>query len=308
MKIVFVGHPFHQWSKSSNFFIAELLKESEVLEFFPTIEDYPYFLKELRRINPDLVIVWQLDVVVEFIPKIFPIVFVPMLDSLIHANASYWIRLSERVKFLCFSKTVYRYLEFLGIRNSIEIQYWLPPIFNVNDKPKEKLYAYFWERDPNQVSESDARLIADKFSLDLVCRRALDLSDRNFDISDVFEKQKHIENLRNATIYIAPRNYEGIGISFLEAISFQVPVVARNLPTASEYIENGITGFLYGNGLSIKLESFGVVQDNLYRKSVIGHSAWLEKISKVIDWLPSDLQKRKRSIGRSHHSLSRFIL
>ena len=48
-----------------------------------------------------------------------------------------------------------------------------------------------------------------------------------------------------AAFYIAPRVYEGIGMSFLEAMARGRCVVAADHPTMNEYIEHGKTGFLF---------------------------------------------------------------
>jgi hypothetical protein len=308
MRIAFIGHPFHQWSKSSEFFIEELSKKNEVHRFFPSISEYEVFLEDFRKIDAELVVVWQVDSVIEILPKGLPMVFVPMLDSLIHANSSYWLRLADKVKFLCFSTTVFRYLRHLGIRSCMEIQYWLPPIDNLDRQTDENLYAYFWERDPNQVSEADAKIIADKFSLELVTRKAPDILERSYSHADTIEKRKHVEKLKNASLFIAPRNFEGIGMSFLEAMSYQVPVAAKNLPSANEYIKNGASGFLYGKGESINLTNLSVVRENLYFENLAGHNSWCEKIPAIIDWLPSELDRRSRISLYSRKPLSRFIL
>ena len=54
--------------------------------------------------------------------------------------------------------------------------------------------------------------------------------------------------LRRAGIYFAPRLYEGIGISFLEAMAMGKAVVAPDNPTMNEYVTHNVNGFLYKPG------------------------------------------------------------
>ena len=51
--------------------------------------------------------------------------------------------------------------------------------------------------------------------------------------------------MRRAGIYFAPRLYEGIGMSFLEAMAMGKAVVAPDNPTMNEYLKHDVNGFLY---------------------------------------------------------------
>ena len=52
-------------------------------------------------------------------------------------------------------------------------------------------------------------------------------------------------DMLKSTIYIASRPYEGIGMSFLEAMADGRCVVAHDNTTHNEYIEHGKNGFLF---------------------------------------------------------------
>lgn len=51
--------------------------------------------------------------------------------------------------------------------------------------------------------------------------------------------------IQKSALYFAPRKYEGIGMSFLEAMASGRCVIAPDYPTMNEYIKNGETGYLY---------------------------------------------------------------
>ena len=59
-------------------------------------------------------------------------------------------------------------------------------------------------------------------------------------------RQNYLRELEKFHVYFAPRKYEGIGMTFLEAMAMGMCVVAENAPTANEYILSGKNGILYG--------------------------------------------------------------
>jgi len=59
------------------------------------------------------------------------------------------------------------------------------------------------------------------------------------------DKNEYLNLVRDSNIFFAPRLYEGIGMSFLEAMSMGKCVVAPGNPTMNEYITHNKTGLLY---------------------------------------------------------------
>lgn len=59
-------------------------------------------------------------------------------------------------------------------------------------------------------------------------------------------RQDYLRDLGKFQVYFAPRKYEGIGMTFLEAMAMGMCVIAENAPTANEYIISGRNGILYG--------------------------------------------------------------
>jgi len=57
----------------------------------------------------------------------------------------------------------------------------------------------------------------------------------------------YLEATRSANVFIAPRAAEGVGLSFLEAMSRGSAVLAYNAPTMNEYIEDAINGILFSS-------------------------------------------------------------
>lgn len=63
-------------------------------------------------------------------------------------------------------------------------------------------------------------------------------------IPENIERQEYLRYLSEVLLFIAPREREGIGLTFLEAMASGCVVIAPNLPTMNTYIEHGVTGFL----------------------------------------------------------------
>ena len=54
--------------------------------------------------------------------------------------------------------------------------------------------------------------------------------------------EEYMDHLSRCNIFIAPRLYEGIGLTFLEAMANGMVVLSPNSPTMNEYIQNNING------------------------------------------------------------------
>ena len=63
-------------------------------------------------------------------------------------------------------------------------------------------------------------------------------------VSDLKSKQEYDQIVSNANFHIAPRPYEGIGLTLLEFMAKGAFCIALNKPTANEYIENKSNGLL----------------------------------------------------------------
>jgi glycosyltransferase involved in cell wall biosynthesis len=93
--------------------------------------------------------------------------------------------------------------------------------------------------------------------------------------------------IKQKGIYIAPREYEGIGLSFLEAMSMGKAVIAADNPTMNEYIENGKTGYLFNlkKVSTIDLSNVEEVQKNTYQYMKDGYVKWNSDKKKIINFI-----------------------
>ena len=66
------------------------------------------------------------------------------------------------------------------------------------------------------------------------------------------DRQTYFHTTREANIYIAPRSVEGVGLTFIEALSRGSAVVAYDGPTMNEYIRHKKNGYLCGNAYAAR--------------------------------------------------------
>ena len=80
----------------------------------------------------------------------------------------------------------------------------------------------------------------------------------NFYFTGEVSREKVLGYLEQADIFALPSSNEAFGISILEAMSKNVPVVAMNNSGVSDIIKNGVNGYLADN-----LEEFSSLLQNL---------------------------------------------
>jgi glycosyltransferase involved in cell wall biosynthesis len=93
--------------------------------------------------------------------------------------------------------------------------------------------------------------------------------------------------IKQKGIYIAPREYEGIGLSYLESMAMGKAVIAVDNPTMNEYIKHGINGYLINlkSPNKIDLSNIEQVQKNAYEFMCEGYKKWEEAKSKIIEFI-----------------------
>jgi hypothetical protein len=121
------------------------------------------------------------------------------------------------------------------------------------------LHGFFWQRQREVPWSLIKRLAAGtkfaSFTLHLApdpgCGEPFipdpeDMRAFNITLSHWYEDRAEFDELMaNCNIYFASRQYEGIGMSFLEAMARGQCVIAPDTPTMSEYMTHGISGMLY---------------------------------------------------------------
>lgn len=299
-KIAYIGHSYHSKTKSTGFLI-DILKEFFEVEVMldyswnggpaPRLEliDETYFAVVFFQKIPDAEIVKTI--------KCKNIIFFPMYDNGLNLPFEYWAAY-DNLKIINFSRTLNDKLVEWKFNSKFFQYYPKPKPFIPGDISK----VFFWQRIPSITFDTIKQVLPSDIGLQIHIHKAVDpnvifsepseedVAKYSITYSDwtPTREEMHDKYISPAGIYIAPRVYEGIGLSFLEAMTYGKIVIAPNNPTMNEYITDGYNGFLYDlnniNPIKFK-DNLTDIQKNVYEFMETGYQNWEESKYKIIDFI-----------------------
>ena len=283
MKIGYVEHPHHQKTESTKFFRDQIVDLGH--ELFRIRRDD--FTSDIAA-KYECLILFQADECISIAAQSgMKTLVIPMLDESLMRPSSFF-RTTQAIEYISFSINLHNFLTLSGVK-SYHVQFWPEPNFTSANPASNVL---FWERTPVHVSVRNVQHWFRNLEVELTIRRHLDpgqkaidpgFSQKNtktrFIEGDWISHEKYLTILEASTIFVAPRRWEGLGLSSLEAISRGIPVVGLDSPTLNEYIENGVSGILVQNkyapledcdfeALSQNLKCIVPEKHSLYRKQI----------------------------------------
>ena len=274
-KILFVGHHYHSSTGSSSFFqdLLRLEYELSIFHVDPHGDSEADRLASLSLEEYDCVLLWQIDYLASyFLRRGMPTIVCPMYDASSTLDAAHWRSMAGSLIF-CFSLELHYRVQAAGV-HSIYIRYFpnvypLTPrndsfSFTANssqnpplDATKNGLKVFFWERLPDSLLclSTVIKLLEGIPVSHLHVHQAPDpgkaptpipsCENLHISTSTWFEsKADYLQAIQEADIFIAPRFSEGIGLGFLEAMSYGCCVIAHDMATHNEYISNWQNGIL----------------------------------------------------------------
>jgi Glycosyl transferase family 2/Glycosyl transferases group 1 len=281
LKILFIGHSYHELTKSSEFFIDYLKAFGEV----STEHDESWKLKEtadsrLMIQSFDIVVVWQLPGVITDLADSghTNLVYVPMYDAVHKIGGLFWKRL-RKVKIICFSPTLRATCLTYGL-HSYFIQYY-PETSKAADIGYATNRLFFWQRRPfpnwqtltSILPVSQFEKIHHHIAIDpgisnspesAITPTPSEIQQKNFSQSIWFEKKADlIATLNKFNLFFLPREREGIGFSFLDAMANGMVPIGFNFPTYSEYVIDGINGFIVDKNQRMDLPQLASIASNM---------------------------------------------
>ncbi len=187
-----------------------------------------------------------------------PVVWIPMWDNQNQYSIDFWRSLPKHVRIVAFSDPVAQ------IARSCELQCLQLRYFkNPNDFPAAQWTAgrtlMYWNRTGIVSPVFLKRLCAALDIKRLLFRAEIDprispeaafrLPERlgNTQVQHVQSfgaRDEYLRSLQQANIFLAPRQKEGVGLSFLEAMASGCAVLAYDEHTMNEYIDHKRTGYL----------------------------------------------------------------
>jgi hypothetical protein len=290
-RIAFVGRAVHEKTRSDRFLMDILSEVADLKMFRREAMNGAELVEAINRFNPDQTLFFQLPPSIS--NHLLPIksknfVWVPMWDGFkkLGLRRRLFFRYF-RVRSLCFSHSTFKYVRNIG-QNALHVRCYPRPEIaarTFRDKPPYTLF--LWQRTPQlgvdevvQIvgRENIAKIIL-KSDFDVTTNPAVELQR----IPEWLPENEYKAMFNQIDYYVAPRFQEGIGFSFLEALSRGIPVIGHDEATMNEYIVDGQNSLLFDDRFQLKS---GLVSPARLRPALIadmneGHQHWLKAIPSV---------------------------
>ena len=219
----------------------------------------------------DLLIFWQVIPPASILLKVphKRIVLIPMYDACCTMTYFQWYAY-RHCHFINFSHKLHTILCNMRM-HSLYVRY-VPHITTMeSEKKDEGLTAFVWRRTPalnmkgllEALKNIGVRTIVfhdsqDNISPEIPFRDMIEGLNIEYTNGWFNTHDEYLKSVIACDIYVAPRLYEGIGMSFLEAMGLGLCVLAPNQATMNEYIIDGYNGVLFKNFKSIKKKRFEI--------------------------------------------------
>jgi hypothetical protein len=249
VRVDFLTHPHHRFTQSFDWLYQALGMEVRILYGdSSTLESY---LPSLASDPPRLLILFQLENLAAWASCFCPVLIFPMHDFTRLTPDSYLASL-RRVEWVCFCRALHHRLAGLGL-SSRYLQYAPDPQNYPQASWDRPLRAFFWERMPAEFDDRAAQSLLQSLGLrDLEVRKLDDARfapthsrEGNSGVKGWGSRDEYLRKLSEFNIFFAPRRFEGLGLTVLEAMAMGLCVVAEDLPTANEYLLPLWNGILY---------------------------------------------------------------
>lgn len=297
--IAYVDHSFHRTTKSTGFLADLMRRHGHVVQnFWDDAWQGGAAVSWTEVTGHDVVLMFQSYCTPQakhFRLQHPNVIYVPMLDQFgiwqgpLFNLTEFWEPF-QGSKVINFSLAAHAITTGFGIAS--HFTRYQPPIPEYQEVPRAGLHGFFWlrrERElPWQVirqlianSRFDSlhiHLATDPGSPPPTLPSQEDVEWHRITTSTWFENKSDLERvMARANVYFAPRLEEGIGQSFLEAMSRGQCVVAPDHGTMNEYIVSGVNGLLYDPRAPLPLDLSRVVQLGTQARTGAEHGreAWV---------------------------------
>ena len=313
LRYAFIGHRFHERSKSTQFF-QQILCEIGDVEVFTADPDADATENDeligiLIEKTFECFVFLQTEFLAEQLRPLTSsrIIIIPMYDGAIGRADAFW-RQFVGARFVSFCREHHEHLVELDC-DSTSFQYF-PPCKPLQERDPARRTAFFWERRPDLsinlglvldlcgqlgVQALHVHAAPDfERSRNNTRSRIMQMGNMSVTWSTWFDQREDYEAAATASLFFfAPRLREGIGMASLEAMSAGQIVVAPDLPSTNEYVGHATTGILY-NPQNPQIErSFSETElVNIAiaarQRAEIGRTQWLADVDRLKSLLLDD--------------------
>lgn len=225
------------------------------------------------------------------------LVWIPMWDNVRMRRQNWWDQLPKHLRIVAFSQAVAHRARQAGL-TVLQLQYYKDPrTFGPTNWSGQRVL-FYWNR-TGLFSREFLQQLCTTLEVDqLLVRENLDPgtpSEARFSwpsrlkntsvkvIDEALNQEAYLRLLQQAHLYLAPRLFEGVGMSFLEAMASGCCVLAHNGATMNEYIRHGQNGVLFSRPWSMhRLRR--AIQARLARLHAMPHPKFEAPIPMEQDW------------------------
>lgn len=190
------------------------------------------------------------------------VLWAPMWDHARGLSHEWWSELPKHLRIVAFSNVVANKARTLGLPFLHLTYYKNPAKFPISSWGTRRTM-FYWNRN-GFIGPRDLMRLCDLLEIDqLLYRKQIDpriplRAEYNLpsqfnntivtEIGSFISRQEYYAMLQKINVYIAPRAYEGVGLTFLEAMASGCAVLGNDAPTMNEYIHHGKDGYLFNSG------------------------------------------------------------
>lgn len=304
--LVYVGHSYHRVTNSTAFLLDILRRDYQVSVIWdeawqPSAK--PLNADDINALNPEIVLFFQTLPCRREMRRLHckRLFHVPMHDHVV-GNPKYgWSKFrGSDMRSINFCRSMHNFFTSLGYE-SLHVQYWPAPAVPTPSS-NAPLSVFFWARRREIGWRTLKALLGDARPERIVLRAAadpgepLDMPDAN-EIRDYrievvsgwLDKPRYLELLTTCSLFMAPRVHEGIGQSFLEAMSLGLAILAPDSPTMNEYIRHGSNGYLYPvtetMPAPVDFSDLAAIRVQSLQDVAIGHQHWQRQEQEILKYL-----------------------
>lgn len=304
-RLAFIDHSFHKRNHSSAFLRELLSTKFTIVDLWDDSWQGKghdsISVEEINSGNFEYVFFFQSILPIEKLKQLTAhLIWAPMFDAAIWYSISFWAQLTELpIKIVSFSKALTTITQRFAL-DIYEVTFYLnPEQFSVVQRRQRNVF--FWQR-TNFTFKHVKQLLGDQSINRLIlkvdpdpCYEAVYPTTEEIErynitlVKGAMTKEQYMQLLQQSSIFIAPRKYEGIGMSFIEAMTMGVAVIAMNHPTMNEYIFNQHNGYLFNERKlsSIDLSSYYEIGKQARLSCEQGYHQWLTNQSRLLDFIDS---------------------
>lgn len=294
--LAFVDHELHKKTKSA-VFLRELFAEH-----FDVHDYWDESWRGGKSVSPeelnkhDCVFYLQVINPVHELRQIrVPILWAPMYDGFKRKWAYFKVISQLNIKILSFSTTMSAWLSQFPIPIMDVHYYYLRP-----ERAPEVAgrHIFFWYRggvefsdlrrifDPAQIDSFTVLEVPDKAGAKVaISKEDMERYKVTYLVEDFLSRDRYLELVRKASVFVAPRRKEGIG-AFTEALAMGKCVVAYDDAVHNEYITHGKDGFLFTERSGVlDLSRTKEMADTAFNRAQEGYQQWLINREYVVPFM-----------------------